>query len=112
MPTARHADILDSDMVSPAMQRSILRLAAMLLLSAAPLLSAERTGQQIYAEMCAKCHGKNGEGSEEDYPERLQGELSVGELAKLIDKTMPYQHPEKIGADESLLVSTYIHDAF
>lgn len=76
------------------------------------VLAAERTGQQLYVEHCAKCHGKAGEGSEEDYPERLVGELSVGELAGLIDKTMPYQHPEKIGPEESLLVSAYIHDAF
>src|SRR4051794_38500804 len=69
-------------------------------------------GKQIYAQMCAKCHGKEGEGSDEEYPERLVGELSVGELARLIDKTMPYQHPEKIGAEESLLVSAFIHDAF
>ena len=62
--------------------------------------------------MCAKCHGKSGEGTDEEYPERLQGELSVGELARLIDKTMPFQHPEKIGAEESLLVSAFIHDAF
>jgi hypothetical protein len=74
--------------------------------------AAEKDGKQIYAEMCAKCHGKEGEGSDEEYPERLIGELSVGELARLIDKTMPYQHPEKIGAEESLLVSAFIHDAF
>src|SRR5262245_14611209 len=74
--------------------------------------AAEKNGQQIYAEMCAKCHGKNGEGTDEEYPERLVGELSVGELARLIDKTMPYQHPEKVNAEESRLVSTYIHDAF
>src|SRR4051812_30094322 len=89
-----------------------LRIFAAVVLVCAPLAAADKTGQQIYAEMCAKCHGKNGEGSDEEYPERLQGELSVGELARLIDKTMPYQHPEKINAEESLLVSTYIHDAF
>src|SRR6476660_449924 len=90
----------------------IVRTATVVAMLCAPAVAAEKSGQQIYAKMCAKCHGKNGEGSDEEYPERLQGELSVGELARLIDKTMPYQHPEKIGADESLLVSTYIHDAF
>lgn len=89
-----------------------LRLGLALLLVGWPLIAAEKTGQQIYAEMCAKCHGKSGEGSEEEYPQRLLGELSVGELAGLIDKTMPYEHPENIGPDESLLVSAYIHDAF
>src|SRR5262245_18830102 len=92
---------------------SILRLLALLaVLLSLPLQAPEKSGKQIYAEMCAKCHGANGEGSEEEYPDRLQGELSVGELARLIDKTMPYQHPEKIGPDESLLVSEYIHVSF
>src|SRR6267142_6835167 len=90
----------------------VLRTATILALLCAPAVSAEKSGEKIYVEMCAKCHGASGEGVEEEYPERLQGELSVGELAKLIDKTMPYQHPEKIGAEESLLVSTFIHDAF
>src|SRR6266850_1982521 len=90
----------------------MLRTATILALLCASAVSAEKSGEKIYAEMCAKCHGAGGEGVEEEYPERLQGELSVGELAKLIDKTMPYQHPEKVNAKESLLVSTYIHDAF
>src|SRR3954452_9544260 len=93
-------------------QFAALRIAIIGSLVGSTGIAAEKNGQQIYAEMCAKCHGASGEGSEEDYPERLQGELSVGELARLIAKTMPYQHPEKIGADESLLVSAYIHDAF
>jgi hypothetical protein len=78
----------------------------------APAWAEQKTGQQIYSQMCAKCHGMSGEGTDEEYPERLVGELSVGELARLIDKTMPLAHPEKIGAEESLLVSAYIHDAF
>jgi hypothetical protein len=82
------------------------------LLIARPAAAADPSGQKLYAEMCANCHGAQGEGTENEYPERLQGELSVGELARLIDKTMPFQHPEKIGAEESLLVAAYIHDAF
>jgi hypothetical protein len=87
-------------------------LAAGLVGHSKPALAAEPSGQKLYAEMCAKCHGAQGEGSEDEYPERLQGELSVGELARLIDKTMPFQHPEKIGAEQSLVVAAYIHDAF
>src|SRR6478736_7661818 len=90
----------------------IVRTATVVAMLCAPAVAAEKSGQQIYAEMCAKCHGKEGEGTDEEYPERLSGELSVMELARLIDKTMPYQHPEKIGAEESLLVSAFIHDAF
>src|SRR5262245_10082367 len=90
----------------------VVRTLAFFALLCAPVVAAEKNGKQSYAEMCAKWHGASGEGSDEEYPERLQGELSVGELARLIDKTMPYQHPEKIGAEESLLVSAFIHDAF
>src|SRR4051812_45895491 len=89
-----------------------LRFVIVTALLCAPALAAEKNGKQIYAEMCAKCHGASGEGTDEEYPERLAGEMSVMELARPIDKTMPYQHPEKINAEESLLVSTYIHDAF
>src|SRR5262245_62462143 len=91
---------------------SSLRWGALVLLASTPVTAAEKNGEQLYAEMCAKCHGNSGEGTDEEYPERLQGELSVGELARLIDKTMPYQHPEKINAEESLVVASYIHDAF
>src|SRR6478752_6798823 len=90
----------------------VLRTLVIVALLCAPVAAAEKNGKQVYAELCAKCHGEQGEGTDEEYPERLQGELSVGELARLIDKTMPYQHPEKIGAEESLLVSAFIHDAF
>ena len=77
-----------------------------------PGMAADRTGQQIYADLCLKCHGQIGEGVEAEYPDRLQGELSVLELAKLIDKTMPYKAPEKCDAEESQKVAAYIHDAF
>jgi hypothetical protein len=74
--------------------------------------AAERTGQQIYAELCAKCHGANGEGTDENYPDRLAGNLSVGELTKLIDKTMPFEEPEKCSAEESQKVAAYIYETF
>src|SRR6478672_6284028 len=99
-------------MVRRSMACRLLSVLAVVALLGGVVRGATKDGKQIYAEMCAKCHGKEGEGSDEEYPERLIGELSVGELARLIDKTMPYQHPEKIGADESLLVSAFIHDAF
>src|SRR4029079_3811034 len=92
--------------------RFALRVMAVAAILESPLWATGPDGKQIYAPMCAKCHGESGQGSDEEYPERLIGELSVGELARLIDKTMPLQHPEKIGAEESLLVSAYIHDAF
>lgn len=79
---------------------------------AIPASGAERTGQQIYAELCAKCHGANGEGTDENYPERLAGDRSVLELAKLIAKTMPEDDPGKCAGEDAQKVAAYIYEAF
>jgi cytochrome c553 len=70
-----------------------------------------QTGEQIYAAQCARCHGKAGEGTEEQ-PDPLIGDKLIPELAALIDKTMPEGAPEKLNADESQRVAAYIHEAF
>jgi cytochrome c len=87
-------------------------IGSLYLLSGRGASASERTGQQIYAELCAKCHGKEGEGTDENYPDRLAGDLSVGELSKVIDKTMPYKSPEKCSAEESQKVAEFIYAAF
>ncbi|HTN04760.1 MAG TPA: c-type cytochrome [Planctomycetaceae bacterium] len=59
-----------------------------------------RTGEQIYKQLCANCHGPNGEGTEEHYPQGLVGDQSIGQLASLITRTMPLKAPEKcVGED-------------
>ncbi len=70
------------------------------------------SGEQIYAVQCARCHGKAGEGTEEEYPDPLVGDLPLAKLAALIDKTMPEGAPEKLNADGSQRVAAYIYDAF
>ena len=70
------------------------------------------TGEQIYQAQCARCHGKAGEGTEEEYPDPLVGDKLVHDLAALIDKTMPEGAPEKLNAEESQRVAAYIYDAF
>ena len=47
------------------------------------------TGEQIYKQLCASCHGASGEGDNKHYPQPLTGDRSVLELAEYIDKTMP-----------------------
>ncbi|MCE9528395.1 MAG: DUF1592 domain-containing protein [Planctomycetales bacterium] len=95
-----------------------MKLAQHILLTAfgllsAPLLaiSAERTGEQIYKEICASCHGMSGEGTK-DQPKVLAGDLSLEQLAKVIDKTMPEGEPEKCVGEDAKKVSAYIHEAF
>jgi cytochrome c553 len=69
------------------------------------------SGEQIYAAQCARCHGKAGEGTEEQ-PDPLVGDKHLAELAALIDKTMPEGAPEKLDAEQSQRVAAYIYDAF
>lgn len=81
----------------------------------APIVQAAQTGksgEQIYAQMCVKCHGAKGEGVAEKYDEALVGDRSVQSLAKLIAKTMPEDAPKTcVGADAEK-VAAYIYDAF
>ena len=82
------------------------------LLSAAPsAIAAERTGEQIYRETCVSCHGMSGEGTK-DQPKVLAGDLSIEQLAKVIDKTMPEGEPEKCVGEDAKKVAAYIHEAF
>lgn len=69
-------------------------------------------GAVLYQKMCAECHGNKGEGVAKKYDEPLFGERSVQSLAKLIDRTMPEDDPDKSTPEDSLLIAAYIHDAF
>jgi hypothetical protein len=71
-----------------------------------------RTGEQIYKQLCANCHGPNGEGTEEHYPQGLVGDQSIGQLASLITRTMPLKAPEKCVGEDARAVAEYIHHAF
>lgn len=76
--------------------------------SAAP----EPTGEQIYQQLCAACHGAQGEGVADAYAKPLVGDRTVQELAQLISETMPDGEPEKCVGPEAERVARYIYDAF
>lgn len=69
-------------------------------------------GAEIYERLCVSCHGKAGEGTDENYPHVLVGDKSVGELADLITRTMPKDEAEKCVGDDARLVAAYIHETF
>ncbi len=52
-------------------------------------------GEAVFKEQCASCHGLDGQGTRDKYNEPLAGDLSITELAKVIDETMPEGEPEK-----------------
>ncbi len=82
-----------------------------LVVALCPAVAFGDPGQQIYVQMCAKCHGPAGEGTKK-YPQTLAGDKSIDALAKVIDKTMPEDDPEKLDAAQSRQVAEYIHGAF
>lgn len=82
-----------------------------------PLLSVSAAEQpppsaaQLYKSKCARCHGPQGEGSK-SYKHRLEGDLSVAQLADVIRKTMPENAPGTLTPQEATALSAYVHDAF
>jgi cytochrome c553 len=90
---------------------ALLALAASLAPRAAAA-EAVRTGEQIFRQQCAMCHGARGEGTDDNYPEPLQGDRSVGQLARLIARTMPKDAPKKLAAEDAAKVAAYIYGAF
>jgi len=70
------------------------------------------TGAQIYKDRCASCHGKSGEGTADEYPHPLTGDRSVGQLTRLIAKTMPADDPGTCTGPDAEKVAEFIHEAF
>ena len=52
-------------------------------------VASGRSGESIYRQDCARCHGMQGEGVAGQYDETLHGEQSVASLARYIHRTMP-----------------------
>jgi hypothetical protein len=86
-------------------------LTLLLILGARAGAAEPRTGEQIYRQACAYCHGKTGEGTKK-HPHPLVGDKSPGQLTKVIAKTMPENDPGSLSAEEAKRVSAYVYDAF
>ena len=86
--------------------------AVVVLLTATALFAADQTGGQIFRDQCARCHGKSGEGTEDNYPDPLAGDKTVAQLTELIHKSMPDDADSKCSAEDSAKVAAYIYNAF
>lgn len=71
-----------------------------------------RRGEQIYAAMCAACHGERGEGVDGAYSASLIGDDSIGQLTHVIAETMPEGSPEDCQGEDAIAVATFMHHAF
>lgn len=68
------------------------------------------TGQQIFRQQCASCHGVNGQGTKQ-YARPLTGSRSVKELTTYIAQSMP-PGPRHCSAADAPRVAAYIFDTF
>jgi cytochrome c553 len=93
--------------------RSVLVLWLAVLLCPQIGVAAEgRTGEQVYRQLCTKCHGAAGEGTKDNYPRSLAGNRSLAQLARLIAKTMPEDDPGKCVGEDAEKVAAYIYESF
>jgi len=95
-------------------RRKIVGLAGLVVMTVSSSASAadpDSRGASIYREKCASCHGAAGEGGK-DYEKPLVGERSIGQLARLVEKTMPEDDPGSCVGEDARMVSAYIHDSF
>ncbi len=69
-------------------------------------------GRQIYIDLCASCHGIQGQGEKSHHDGPLVGELVLGQLIELISDTMPEDEPDAcVGADAEA-VAKYVFEEF
>ncbi len=73
---------------------------------------APLTGEQIYAQHCASCHGEKGEGVKGEADEPLYGNRSLDSLTRYIHRRMPEDDPDLVVDDEARRVAEYIYGAF
>jgi cytochrome c553 len=71
-----------------------------------------RTGEQIYRQQCASCHGMEGEGTDDHYPHPLVGDRSVDQLTRFIARSMPKGAKTKCTGEDAAKVAGYIYEAF
>ena len=69
-------------------------------------------GRRLYATKCAKCHGDQGQGVDNEYDSPLAGDASIGELARLITKTMPEGNPKACVGRDARAVAEFVHRSF
>ncbi|HEY2148701.1 MAG TPA: cytochrome c, partial [Pirellulales bacterium] len=72
--------------------------------------AAELSGEAIFKNKCAVCHGAHGEGTKK-HDEPLEGSKSLPQLVDLIGKTMPEDDPGTLSKNEAEAVAHYVFDA-
>jgi cytochrome c553 len=69
------------------------------------------SGLQLYQNQCASCHGAAGQGGD-GFSDPLVGDLSLPELTRYIDQTMPEEDPESVTGQQARQVAEFVFDEF
>ncbi len=77
-----------------------------------PAAVETRSGAELYASLCASCHGPDGAGVAGRYAGFLHGELTTAALARVISDTMPKGFPQACTGDAAARVAGHIHETF
>ena len=102
----------------PSFRRAWLRIATALAAIVALAVpgqtkaALEPTGEQIFRQQCARCHGVVGEGTPDEFPHPLTGDKTVPVLAAYIAEKMPEDDPGACTGADAAKVAAYIHEAF
>lgn len=102
-------------LVSLADHDGRVRLATLLVLTLAlPAAAAADapSGAQMYKQMCARCHGAEGEGTKKEYQKPLAGNWPLDRLTRYIAAEMPDDNPGSLKPEEAAKVASFIYDAF
>jgi hypothetical protein len=85
---------------------------APLMFPPAALADESRTGAQIYKQMCARCHGPDGEGTKKHHKHPLVGKKSLEQLTRYIAKSMPEDDPGTCTGKDAEKVAAYVFETF
>lgn len=78
----------------------------------APASVAPHPGAALYEQLCANCHGKSGEGVQDEYADPLIGERPLASLTRRVQRTMPDDDPGSLTDEQAAQISSFIYDAF
>lgn len=88
----------------------LLALALICVVSDGEVLAAD--GEHIYKDLCASCHGSQGQGVAGKYDETLHGNRSLESLIGYIDRNMPENDPDLCRGEDARAVAEYIYRSF
>jgi hypothetical protein len=71
-----------------------------------------KSGDRIYKQTCARCHGAEGEGTKKHFPHPLAGDKTLEQLTTYIAKSMPEDDPGSVSSEDAKAVAGFVFEKF